>query len=576
MPVIDVGGAESVQISTSNWFVNYNVHAHSQRSNVWFNTQIHRCFNMDSKHYLASALSENATQIWTHHSTLEKAEPYFAKLKFLSSSLEKSPPQNVSSLEVEVQSTHPPPPSDQLIKTGTVIREGGAAVTGNDTVIGNKTAGSQGAFPDEEYTENGMECSSKVYLARCLSNELQSQLQIEQAVEAEARFMEVTSKQRNCTHLVDNDVPPPSIPEKTTSIIPSVEYEVVDEVSDPLVNGLDAYLSLSLVGELNVQQSLVQSLEAETKFAEITTASVDCYPEEDVIETLPPSESSAPPLSEPLLIKQVESVVEKNTGVFKEQVWVAESLSNELKSQQSMAQCCDAERKYIEVVSFTGRYMQSEESDILNDNPCELNINISVSTHGQLVDEVETVDGLEPTSEESRMESVFGMESGQPSVEALSLPPEASSVPGVIKSNDQSSFVSPSPKPALETHLSLIPVTTTDVGTNTDQGLSLTQSVGINTDSPPILKEVGCNTSLSCFDLLRRAKEMEEFEMLKAEHHVIVGQLNQQRSQRMVAEQLVKIVQSDLSDLQQKHVYDVTTRMGVENELGDAKVCLDE
>ena len=536
---------------------------------------------MDSKQYLASALAENTTQTWIHHTSLEKAEPHFAKLKLLSSTREKSPPQDVSSSGFKVQGTYPSP-LDQHIKANTVIREGCVAITSNDTMIRNTTAGpgSQGTIPDAEYTGKDMECFSKVNRAQCLVDELQSQQRMEQAVQAEARFMEVTSQQRTCIHNDDNDLPPPSVPETATLVnhpVESVHLEVLEELRDesldPLVNGRDAHLSLSLVNELNVQQSLVQALEAETKYAEITTTSVDRNQTADVIENLPPPESSTPRLSETLLVKQVKSETKKGEKdtvviVLKEQVYLAESLSTEHKSQQSMAQCCDAERKYIEVMSSSGKYTQSVESVLVNDDTCELDINLSVMEHGQRVDEVETTDGLEPVSEAPGMESEFGMESGQPSMEKLSFSPEVSLVLEVA--NDQSSVVTS--EPALETHLSLIPVPTVDIGTNTDQGL--TQTIGTNTDPPPTINEVGCNTSLSCFDILRRAKEMEEFEMLKAEHHVIVGQLNQQRSQRMVADQLVTIVQSDLSELRQKHVSDVTTRMRVENELGDAKVCV--
>ncbi len=42
----------------------------------------------------------------------------------------------------------------------------------------------------------------------------------------------------------------------------------------------------------------------------------------------------------------------------------------------------------------------------------------------------------------------------------------------------------------------------------------------------------------------------------------------------MVADHLVNIVQSDLSELRQRSVMETTTRLRLENELSDTKVCL--
>lgn len=51
-----------------------------------------------------------------------------------------------------------------------------------------------------------------------------------------------------------------------------------------------------------------------------------------------------------------------------------------------------------------------------------------------------------------------------------------------------------------------------------------------------------------------------------------MAQLNEERSQKMVAEQLVKIVQGELSELRQRSVMETTTRLRLENELSDTKV----
>ena len=51
-----------------------------------------------------------------------------------------------------------------------------------------------------------------------------------------------------------------------------------------------------------------------------------------------------------------------------------------------------------------------------------------------------------------------------------------------------------------------------------------------------------------------------------------MSQLNEERSQKMVAEQLLNIVQSDFNDLRQKTIGETTSRLRLENEIGDIKV----
>ena len=47
---------------------------------------------------------------------------------------------------------------------------------------------------------------------------------------------------------------------------------------------------------------------------------------------------------------------------------------------------------------------------------------------------------------------------------------------------------------------------------------------------------------------------------------------NETRSQQMVAEEMVKIVQSELTELRQRNIAETTSRVRVENQLGELKV----
>ena len=49
-------------------------------------------------------------------------------------------------------------------------------------------------------------------------------------------------------------------------------------------------------------------------------------------------------------------------------------------------------------------------------------------------------------------------------------------------------------------------------------------------------------------------------------------ELNEARSQRMVAEELARIVQSELAELRQTNIAEITTRMRLEAQLGELQV----
>lgn len=89
---------------------------------------------------------------------------------------------------------------------------------------------------------------------------------------------------------------------------------------------------------------------------------------------------------------------------------------------------------------------------------------------------------------------------------------------------------------------------------------------------PPLMSHAFSQTILSISDLITRTKEKEELELLKVDLHVARGSLNQEKSQRMVAEELIKIIQSDLSAVSSRNTTEVMTRLQLENELTDIKV----
>ena len=119
--------------------------------------------------------------------------------------------------------------------------------------------------------------------------------------------------------------------------------------------------------------------------------------------------------------------------------------------------------------------------------------------------------------------------------------------------------------------VSLKPVVpTSDVSTNTI--LLVQEERGTSPAPPPQMDHASSQTTISCKDLFSRAKEMEQLEMLKVELHMAQSTLNKEKSQRQVAEELVKIVQSDFSALTEKNMTEVMSCLQLENDLTDVKV----
>ncbi len=87
------------------------------------------------------------------------------------------------------------------------------------------------------------------------------------------------------------------------------------------------------------------------------------------------------------------------------------------------------------------------------------------------------------------------------------------------------------------------------------------------------LQDAGVNTVLSYNKLMKSAQATEKYKKLQAEHKAAVKELRQEKSQRMTSEQLVKIVQTDLSSVQQRNVAETTARLQLESELTGVKVC---
>ena len=369
----------------------------------------------------------------------------------------------------------------------------------------------------------------------------------------------------------------------------------------------EVLLAEAMVKELRKQQKMAEACKAEARYVEVCTAAsiaaanselvsegagesirtendgmgmgpeVEVPAEQDgteigldnILPKFATTDGVRPPLTPektPVQEQHEEQDIAISAGTHNIEVYLAESLVKELRIQQKMAESCKSETRYMGVC--TSALMSTKEpvasEDIgtaksLTEESDFAQVEIArAEVEMQLDSETTPVMDLEPT--EHVQKNVELDLSADNDTQDFETPQQSEQIPPLLVS----------PKAMCDANTNTEPVDTYSQSTNTSTPEFSTQ--GVNTDLPPVSKEIGCNTMLNCFDVLQRAKEMEELQFLKVEHRIAVTQMNEAKSQKMVAEQLTKIVQSDLAELRQQNLTETTRRLQLENELSDAKV----
>ena len=88
----------------------------------------------------------------------------------------------------------------------------------------------------------------------------------------------------------------------------------------------------------------------------------------------------------------------------------------------------------------------------------------------------------------------------------------------------------------------------------------------------PVVQEKGGNTELSAFELLKRVHSMEKLERLESESKIMAMELNEEKSKRMVGDSLVQMLQSEIVELRQSNAVETTSRLRLETEVTSIKV----
>ena len=397
----------------------------------------------------------------------------------------------------------------------------------------------------------------------------------------------------------------------------------------------EAYLAESLAEELRVQQRMAEARKAEADYVEVHTAAllsnseahhIEEEEEEEVRRRLTTMDSGTGMKLETGAVMLNSELVGFGTGLDRNlttnvtipgstsegeckkelpnqvqidivadsksiEINFAKSLVKELKAQQRMVEACDAETSYIELCTAT---TMSSNEPISSDSEA-LIVEVDAHTQVELVTSDEVAIDLQSTEHAQKgvehhihTHMVDETEPLLASQEYNTLIVTSQDIESSETTGDEDtplithSFVSAHGTPPTFVEYVAAKVVTSDASTNTEPPETHSEctntftqefsTLGVNTDPPPVVKETGCNTMMNCFDVLQRAKEMEELQFLKVEHRIAVTQMNEAKSQRMVAEQLTKIVQSYLAELRQQNLTETTKRLQLENELSDVKV----
>ena len=333
-------------------------------------------------------------------------------------------------------------------------------------------------------------------------------------------------------------------------------------------------------GDQLVEHTRSQQSDLSQSEAESTTDSVDWYSAEENIILSPSEQEESHIQLSPMDYAGATQGITSSSG----ERYLAESLIQELQAQQESLQPYEAERSYVEAEALLyAMNLESQVPTIPGSSEESSTIHPELSPNGH-----PNIGGTEVAKLDK--ESVC-----QDSSNDLELLEQIASSPDFLPQQEAESKCDSTQLAALEDRASsLIPVqlvATCDVSTQMEldifsvhtqtelkqmneastNTLIDVQSVSTTTESV-LTQDVACNTELSCYELMERVRETELFQKLQDERKAAMSQMNEEKSQRMVAEQLVKIVQSDLSSLRQKSVSETTTRLRLENELGDVKV----
>ena len=93
-----------------------------------------------------------------------------------------------------------------------------------------------------------------------------------------------------------------------------------------------------------------------------------------------------------------------------------------------------------------------------------------------------------------------------------------------------------------------------------------------NSDNTTQQSDKACNTELSGLKFMDQIQTIELLSKLQTKYKAASSELNEEKSRRMVNDNLLVILQNDISNLQLKNITEATTRLKLESEIAELKV----
>ena len=402
-----------------------------------------------------------------------------------------------------------------------------------------------------------------------------------------------------------------------------VEMPQDDGLEDDTVVGVAAamdvsseqYLAKSLVDQLRSEIVVMAAAEAESKYVQQSMLELEKATQEGV------EERNGCGLSDDVAVEldiveesevngqlAVESIT---TDISTEQEReIARTLADQLKREWAVVTATQAQTRYLEIVGAKDREEKASGQDTEVSEVLELSedqiveedvVTATLVMGGESTERLNLDDDLIFQAQaSSRLDDMVGKDKSVVSEEEISFSEtdrteldsdnhsdeEEKEGGGELSEMDQdetdqsklilssSVLATPIIRPVMcDAATNTIPdqVQMSDAETNT-VAVPLTDRGSSPAPPPPVMIHAYAQTVLSIEDLESRVEEKKELELLKVDLHVARKNLTQERSQRLVAEELVKIIQTDLNATSGRNTAEVMARMQAENELTEVKV----
>ena len=274
-------------------------------------------------------------------------------------------------------------------------------------------------------------------------------------------------------------------------------------------------------------------------------------------------------------IKKVDGDIEEESVDFNEAVAltyernIAVSLCEYQQSLVLYQRACELETRYMEIV---GLEKMKENEEIDQEKTEQLDDDITkTEEHDERKKEMESEDEVNEMKKKDDLEIEQREEKDNSQDRELE----------ETDNGKEESVEKPKMKveEVFTSHVEIITETapfydTIETTPTSDKGVNTETTPTKNTTTQTVLEyyDASINTEMSTFDLLQQVYSAEKIERIKEQLKQTMAELNEERSKRMVNDNLLSILEKDVVSLQQRNVNEATTRIRMDSEIADVNV----